>query len=184
MPYITQERRKGLAEAIDEHVEGCRDAVEQNDCWQKDTWKEVVENDIYFILSLSEPRGLELGKEKIKIETPLPRVTKELRERLGRGEAIGGDLNFCVCRYLVGLTQIDVSPRYESKIQWIQERLESVKLRFGNLETGFGFSIPVSDWNKRCLGILQCVSLELYRRYAAPYEDDACAREGSGDIMD
>ena len=68
------------------------------------------------------------------------------------------------------VTEIHEDPRYEDKIQWIQEVLEGARqgLRdFGELTSYIG-------------GILNCVSQELYLRYAISYAD--FKRRQNGDL--
>lgn len=174
MPYIDQSKRVGLREPIDEQTAEMRKAYGRYpDLWRSETFKQTVEDDLVYLFRLAESRLDFDGERTIEIDTPMPRVTRVLRARLADGQQIGGDLNFCACRYLVGLTEIHLTPKYEDKIQWIQERLCAVGLRFADADP--------TDWNKKVLGILQCVSLELYIRYAVEYEAEKLAE--NGDIM-
>ena len=117
----------------------------------------------------------------LNVDSPLSKLIMELTERGDREEAIGGDLNFSICRILVGVTEIHKTPRYESKIQFIEEILEYTSRKlFTKYDHPTGINTPLA-WG---LGVLACVSKELYRRYGVPYEDIACGREDSGDIMD
>lgn len=185
MPYIDQSRREGLREPIDEEVARLLTYAEpSSDEWQSDSFTELVEHALHFMLTLSTAK---MSKPSV-----LARVTKELRNRLEDSQAIGGDINFCLCRYLVGLTQIHHKPKYEDKIQWIQERLVGVAMLIQEKDG------PWTQVDKRSLGILRCVSQELSRRYAGPYEDQKCfgthvvpqvhvvdpRTGGNGDIMD
>lgn len=179
MPYISQERRAVIREAIDEQVDVMRKLSEgRPEGLQDEVYKTLLEDDIWYMLQLKTSTLQFSEGRSIDINTPMPRITAELRRRLDSGEKVGGDLNFCICRYLVGLTQIHTAPRYEDKIQWIQERLEAVAKRIPE------HSGHPTDQDKKALGILRCVSLELYRRYSAKYEDEACKREDAGDIME
>ena len=190
MPYITQGRREGLREPIDEQVAGMRKVSEPGDeRWlQGESLTDLVEGDLHFILTLNASVSL----DEFDVMTPLVRVTKELRNRLEDGQQIGGDLNFCLCRYLVGLTAIHHKPKYEDKIQWIQERLVGVTMLIQETNG------PYTKADKRSLGILRCVAMELYNRFATPYELQKCygthvipqrhvvdpRTGGNGDIMD
>jgi hypothetical protein len=211
MPYITSERRRGLVGPLDEWVELMRhhrfgeEALDPEDgshCADLS-----VERDLLYILTVGDQKFManddlesltaqyreQLGDADANF--PIIDVVAELKARKERNEALGGDINFCLCRYLVGLTKIHESPRYETKIQWIQERLEGVRLR---ITDGAGSGLDVSDvcsllsivaegtrisgQRTYRLGILSCVGQELYARYARAYEDAQC--EANGDIMD
>lgn len=177
MPYVLQDRRVGLREPIDEAVAEMKKVCDEDPRqWQSETFKQMVENDLVYIFRLAESSLDFDGGRTIEIDTPIHRVTKVLRARLADGQQIGGDMNFCACRYLVGLTEIHLTPKYEDKIQWIQERIECIKRRF------FAEHQKNVAQAKKAIGILQCVSLELYLRYAVDYEAKKLAE--NGDIMD
>jgi hypothetical protein len=108
----------------------------------------------------------------------LKAVVNELAKR--RSEEghveIAGDFNFCICRFLVGYTVIHLNPRY-SKVNLINRILRRVQngLRDGHEQHQ---TAEIAD------GIIDDVRLELYRRYAAGYEDLKCADPKNGDIME
>jgi len=171
MPYITQKTREGLRELVDSQVAGLRAACEQKEVLEKRD--SIVEEDLYLLLQLRK-RDSD-GADVL----PISKLVDELVDRQKGGAQIGGCLNFCVCRYLVMLTEIHKSPSYEAKIQWIQERLEGVRLRLAG-STGSVFDMfnrPTFE-----LGIITCVQLELYRRFAISYENEKLKL--NGDITD
>lgn len=91
----------------------------------------------------------------------LDAVTDLLWEREDQGDDIGGDLNFAVSRFLCLVTGIDHEPRY-SKFQDIEEVLADVE----------------ASVSGRARAVIRCVGKELYRRFAAPYEDQKCDENG------
>jgi hypothetical protein len=96
---------------------------------------------------------------------------EELINRVNNDEGIDGDMNFCISRLLVLATDIHTEPRY-SKIVWIQKVLEGAK----------GFIIHFFGQKLWSLGTLNCVQMELYRRYGASYESEKM--KINGDIVD
>ena len=86
----------------------------------------------------------------------MPYVTKEARARIDRGEAPkdAGELNYALTR------MVD---------SYLKDRsADEGRTRYAHLN--------------EAVGVLECAKLELYRRIAAPYEDQKLAE--SGDVYD
>ena len=83
---------------------------------------------------------------------PVPYVTQDSRTRLdaGRPPADAGELNYVLTR---------VVDRYLSARAAAEGRT-----RYAHLN--------------EAIGVLECAKLELYRRVAAPYEDEKCSESG------
>lgn len=151
MPYVLQNRRIGLREPIDKLVS-----------------------------TLGEDSQLhELVMRIALVHVPDSKVTvnTELANREREDEDITGDINFCICRLLVGYTKIDQDPRYH-KVNLINKVLRKAQSVVSNASRCW-FSLATIE---RAAAVLDDVKMELYRRYAGPYEDLKCAE--NGDIMD
>jgi hypothetical protein len=173
MPYIKQTRRSGLKEHCDQIALIARD--------ENFGQEEVIEIVTTLVACTASLALLPTLKHAAPVTSPLCKLIMELNERGDREEAIGGDLNFAVCRILVGFTQIHEAPRYESKIQFIDEIIDYAQRSiFAQFDNPVSINTGVAWAN----GVLKCAGRELYRRYGGPYEDIARAREDSGDIMD
>ena len=150
MPYIDQTRRVGLREPIDQ-----------------------------FISTLKEPSQLHEFVMKIALvhqpDSKLA-VNAELARRERDGQDITGDINFCICRLLVGYTKIHEDPKYW-KVSLINKVLRKAQNGVSNASSWF-----LPETIERAAAVLDDVKMELYRRYAGPYEDLKCAE--NGDIMD
>ena len=86
----------------------------------------------------------------------MPYITPDARTRLQAGEAPrnAGELNFAITRLV---------DRYLAGLA-----TEAGRLRYAHLN--------------EAIGVLECAKLELYRRIAAPYEDEK--REENGDVYE
>ncbi len=177
MPYITQSRRRGIREHCDQIAEIARkdDQFDQLDYIEIVYWLVACTSDLAMIPVKFQSEHVDA------VSSPLSNLIMELTERGDQEQPIGGDLNFSICRILVGATQIHVAPRYESKIQLIEEVLDYVPRKlFDQYDHPTKYHAQLA-WG---LGVIKAASKELYRRYVVPYEDIACRREDSGDIMD
>jgi len=153
MPYVLQDRRVGLREPIDKSIVPFAD---------DGLWIEVA------IIALVSDGILKFRE-----------LITELRAREKRGDDITGDLNFCICRLLVGFTSIHTEPRY-SKVHFINKTL---RLAAEYVRDAKRDELDVD----RAGAVLEDVKMELYRRYAGPYEDlkrRPVSEGGNGDIMD
>ncbi len=150
MPYILQDRRVGLREPVDKLV---RETVDRLD-----------------LDSLVGQMALLYGHD-------VQLIAGELHRREKAGEDITGDINFCVCRFLVGFTKMHEEPRY-SKVNLINSTLRKAQVLVASCNRCW-FTQKTQD---RAAAVLDDVKLELYRRYAGPYEDLKCAQ--NGDIME
>ncbi len=151
MPYVDQSRRVGLRESIDE-----------------------------LVATLGEPSQLhELVVRIALVHQPDSKLTAnvELADRERNGQDITGDINFCICRLLVGYTKIHEDPRYH-KVNLINKVLRKAK----SVVNGSSLCWFSREAIERAAAVLDDVKMELYRRYAGPYEDLMCA--ANGDIMD
>jgi hypothetical protein len=86
----------------------------------------------------------------------MPYVSLEARRRLDAGEAPrnAGELNYTITRLVDEYL--------------VRQAEEGGRLRYAHLN--------------EAVGVLECAKLELYRRVAAPYEDEK--REESGDVYE
>lgn len=86
----------------------------------------------------------------------MPYVTSDARSRLDAGEAPrnAGELNYALTR------MVDAYLRGQAR--------DAGRVRYAHLN--------------EAIGVLECAKLELYRRVAAPYEDQKQAE--SGDVYD
>ena len=164
MPYIRQNRRIELRRLVDEKIDQNINCNPQNIhlggvIASILTMNNFCEN--YFSFSDSEN---------------VREIVHILRNRFqNEGESMIGDLNFCVCRFLVGITNIHKEPSYE-KINTINRILNWSIYKVNNEWKGRGLI-----W-ERAISIIDDIKLELYRRYAGPYEDKKMI--DNGDIMD
>lgn len=151
MPYVTQDRRVGLREPIDELVS-----------------------------TLGEDSQLCVLVAKIALLYHTDRLSKlvveELVNRANRDEDITGDINFCICRLLVGYTHIHTDPRYW-KVNLINRVLRKAQKMVSSSTTWFSEAAI-----ERAESVIDDVRLELYSRYAVDYELKKCAE--NGDIME
>lgn len=153
MPYIEQERRIGLREPIDKIVEHEQAG---NLSWMGTTISKIATWSAYIPSLCPE----------------VDQIINELGKRKEKNEDIVGDINFCISRLLVKTTNIHEEPRY-NKVHSINEMIKVAELN-------------VLQWCGRAgisaLTVLDDVKMELYRRYAADYED--IKKELNGDITD
>ncbi len=150
MPYVLQDRRVGLREPIDSLAS-----------------------------TLGEDSQLhELIMRIALVHEPDSRVTvnTELASRERDGDDITGDINFCICRLLVGYTHMHTDPRYH-KVNLINKVLRKAQSMVSDTSR-YWFSLASIE---RAAAVLDDVKMELYRRYAGPYEDEK--RKLNGDIM-
>ena len=150
MPYVLQDRRVGLREPIDKLVK---------------------------TLGITSQLH-ELVMRIALVHQPDSKVTvnAELADRERDGQDITGDINFCICRLLVGYTKIHEDPRYHkvNLINKVLRKAQSVVSRSSRC----WFSQEAIE---RAAAVLDDVKMELYRRYAGPYEDEK--KKLNGDIM-
>lgn len=174
MPYITQARRRGLKDHCDQIAEIVR---------TEDLGQAALIEIVWVLCSSASGLGrlpTTLDYAGV-VESPLSKLVMELTARSNKCEAIGGDLNFSICRILVGSTQVHVEPAYEDKIQLIDEVIDYTQR---TLFKDFDNPTKINETLAWVLGVLKCAGRELYRRYGVPYEDQARQRADSGDIMD
>lgn len=151
MPYVLQDRRVGLREPIDKFVRTLGVTSQLHELVMR-------------IALVHQPDS------KLTVNT-------ELADRERDGQDITGDINFCICRLLVGYTKIHEDPRYH-KVNLINKVLRKAQHVVSNASRCW-FSQEAIE---RAAAVLDDVKMELYRRYAGPYEDLKCAE--NGDIMD
>lgn len=86
----------------------------------------------------------------------MPYVTSEARRRLDAGDAPrnAGELNYALTRMVDAYL--------------LRQARDAGRVRYSHLN--------------EAIGVLECAKLELYRRVAAPYEDDK--KTESGDVYD
>ena len=153
MPYVLQDRRVGLREPVD--------ALRTTDA------------ELPFVIA-----AIALVVESgINVED-VAEVSKELAAREKRGDDITGDINFCICRTILGHTSIHTDPRY-SKIHLINRSLKKADVVVVGAFSTNDFS---EERIERATGVIEDVKLGLYSRYAVDYE--AKKRAENGDIMD
>ncbi len=150
MPYVDQSRRVGLREPIDKLVKTL-DVTSQ------------LHELVMRIALVHQPDS------KLTVNT-------ELVDREHDGQDITGDINFCICRLLVGYTKIHEDPRYH-KVNLINKVLRKAQ----SVVSGSSLCWFSREAIERAAAVLDDVKMELYRRYAGPYEDEK--RKLNGDIM-
>ncbi len=158
MPYIEPSRRVGLREPVDKIVEHDQAG---NPSWMGTAISRIATWSNYIPSVCPE----------------VDEIIKVISERKEKGDNVAGDINFCISRLLVKVTKIHEEARY-FKIHWINEMIKVAGLN-------------ISHWCGRggvsALTVLDDVKMELYRRYAAPYEDKKrkpVSEGGNGDITD
>lgn len=149
MPYVDQSRRVGLREPVDRLV---------NQTHECDLGR--------FVAQIALLYGYD-------VQT----IAGELHRREKAAEDITGDINFCICRFLVGYTRMHKEPRY-SKVNLINRTLRRAQV----IVAAASLVWSSQGTKDRAAAVLDDVKMELYRRYAGPYEDLKCAE--NGDIMD
>ncbi len=163
MPYVSQDRRVGLREPVD--------AIK------------ITDEELCFAICAIAVADFEIDVKDVR------EVCEELFKRDERGEDITGDINFCICRMILVHTQVHVDPRY-SKIHLINKSLRKAQIALSVREAYERYGVEEVD---RATGVIDDVRLELYRRYAGPYEDlkafggtdvHGKVHVANGDIMD
>ncbi len=147
MPYVLQDRRVGLREPIDSLVD-----------------------------TIGVNSQLHEFVARIALVDDTTAVSEELSDRESKGDDIEGDINFCICRLLVGYTKMHEDPRY-----WKVNLINKVLRKAQSIVIGTSRCWFTQDTMERAAAVLDDVKMELYRRYAGPYEDEK--RKLNGDIM-
>lgn len=154
MPYVPQAHRGPLDDFVDQIMDEV--VFPTCDVYRRES---VIIKFSDMVSHFLDCTALGMGRSVLESKEDSDLTTDE---KAALSVELDGDANYFVCSLLLRVTE-KMGGGYTNGVQLAQEIIERAKL----------------DWlSERIKALLTCVSLEFYRRYSAPYEDQKARENG------